>query len=95
MRLDFNKVAKEGVREDTDVLYLYRAQSPRRSEHESQDDESGNERVDIQNNTITIAGGLRLQHEQQKSRRTLPRQRSPRYSHGVADVRSALLAPDG
>ena len=59
MNLDFPKLAEEGIREGTAVLYLYRAQSPRRNEHESQDDESGNEKVDIQNDTSTIVGRLR------------------------------------
>ena len=54
MNLDFPKLAEEGIREETSVLYPYKAKSPRRSEHESQDDESGNERVDIQNDAIRI-----------------------------------------
>ena len=59
MNLDFPKLAEEGIRKGTAVLYSYKAKSPRRSEHESQDDESGNERVDIQNDAITILGRLR------------------------------------
>ena len=59
MNLDFPKLAEEGIREETAVLHSYKAKSPRRNEHESQDDESGNERVDIQNDAITILGRLR------------------------------------